>query len=776
MKISTRLTLGAIALTAVAVIGSAGTTGWLALKESSSAIETSLKNQFHAIARGRAAAIDAKLDSYRDLLSSLAHGRMTQDAVYGFVRPFDSYRYEVGITDKDAITAGLSTWYQQQYLPHTRRTQYGFEPAVDEWLPAMSFEAQLLQHYYLQTNPGWPDELATMEDRSDATIYGQQHRKYHSSFRDIVKRFGFSDLMLLDSARQRVIYSVNKGPELGTSLQRGPFKNSQLAALAQTLKQHPQQLAVSGFEHAAFNGSEQVFYLGVSVYHQAHSPNRATGYLIAEVPARQLSDLLSNQRQWREMGLGESGDVYLVGPEGTLITDLRPPTTGADTLLRQLADTGLLRQPTRARASGSAAGWLTLESQAVQQALQGQAGVGLTEDYLGREVYSAWQPVTIGNERYGLIVQQSPAEVFAALGHLRSQVVISIAVAAIVLIALAMIAAVAYARYLARPLARLAQEIEASATQRNLTAQFASHRSDEVGDIGRSLNTLFSTLRATFASVIDATEQSASTAGSNAAISASCRSDAINQRREMNSVDSALTQVQGALETMSQELGSSATEVQQASKVAHEGKQQMVEVAAQIERLQQQIALSDNSMQALTHAADDIVAVVDTIKGVAEQTNLLALNAAIEAARAGEHGRGFAVVADEVRRLSANTHDATGEIQQLIDRLRDTVGSTAAGLAAEQSGAILCVESSQAAEQSLATIEHTVARLETVIASAASRSEQECQRAQQMRDTLAGALAMVEHADASIARLAESANDQSTLAHQTLDSTRQLNL
>src|SRR5690625_4994577 len=105
---------------------------------------------------------------------------------------------------------------------------------------------------------------------------------------------------------------------------------------------------------------------------------------------------------------------------------------------------------------------------------------------------------------------------------------------------------------------------------------------------------------------------------------------------------------------------------------AEHGRIQVDDVAKHVEQLRAQIMYSGESMAKLTHAADAIVAVVDTIKSVAEQTNLLALNAAIEAARAGEQGKGFTVVAGEVRRLSANTQEATGEIQTLVEDRKST--------------------------------------------------------------------------------------------------------
>ncbi|MCP8899854.1 methyl-accepting chemotaxis protein [Gilvimarinus xylanilyticus] len=770
MKISTRTMLGAISLTVFTVLASAGSIGILTLKDSGKAIEANLEKQFHAIAVGRQTAIDNSFAQYQDLLSSLARGRMTQEALYGLIRPFGSYRYEVGIMDKNALSDELQAWYQNQFAPHYREQSGGIDAPVEQWLGSMSIEAKLIQHFYLQTNPGWPNQLAHMSDRSDATIYGQQHRKYHASFRDLVQRFELGDLMLVDHNSQKVIYSVNKGPQLGTSLIQGPFKNTSLASLVKQLRQAPDQFAISDFTRSPFSFNRLSGFMGVAVYHDAHSPERPVGYLIAEVPASLLDQLVSNQGRWQEMGLGQSGDVYLADNRGRVLTALRAQQQNPTELIEQLNRAGLTQQASALRRHTDGGGWLTIDTPPVRAASRGEAGVDSTQDYLGRTMYTAWQPVRLGGQSYALIVQQSPDEVFAALSELRGRVIGSIALAAAVLILLAAMAAFCFSRYLARPMTRLAATIETAAKSRDLRASFDTSRSDEVGDISRSLNSLFSALSTTLHTVQHAMHDSASTATENAATSASCRRDAQTQRREMGEVDRELDQVGQALQQMHSELYASAEKTRDTSQEARSGKHQMRDVVEQVNRLQTQIAHSGESMQALTDAADAIVAVVDTIKGVAEQTNLLALNAAIEAARAGEHGRGFAVVADEVRRLSASTHDATGEIQQLIDRLRTTVDSTAQGLAGERESAARCVELASATEQSLSLIQRSVADIEAVMARIADQSEGECQRADHSRNALTTLLQTVDHTDASIAQMAHSAERQKEIAQTSLES------
>lgn len=239
-------------------------------------------------------------------------------------------------------------------------------------------------------------------------------------------------------------------------------------------------------------------------------------------------------------------------------------------------------------------------------------------------------------------------------------------------IALVIALTIIIGKYLGGPLQAVNEALEDIAKgEGDLTQRLKIKRTDELGKLSDSFNTFVNNIHQLVSSISSTIQELHTSAGSMNASSTSAFEKIQSQKIETDLVATAITE----LAATSKEVAQNAQRTSDAASGAKENADKVGSVISESVGYSEELFLQLNDasevMQELQTNVSDIVKVLEVIGGIAEQTNLLALNAAIEAARAGEQGRGFAVVADEVRALAARTQESTHEIQNMINRLEE---------------------------------------------------------------------------------------------------------
>ncbi len=223
---------------------------------------------------------------------------------------------------------------------------------------------------------------------------------------------------------------------------------------------------------------------------------------------------------------------------------------------------------------------------------------------------------------------------------------------------------------LLNPLHKIRSIMGRVAEEQDLTHTIEDDRCDEIGDVGKAYNQMLSHFAVSLNQVRQAVIQLTSSSGSISHSAEKTVKAANEQRQETDSVASAITRMELSAEDLSRASENVAEASRKADTDVEEGTATTTQAIDGIKQLVDGIENASQVIQTLDERSEGVGSVLDVIRGIAEQTNLLALNAAIEAARAGEQGRGFAVVADEVRTLATRSHESTQEIEKIVEQLQ----------------------------------------------------------------------------------------------------------
>ncbi len=735
-------------------------------------IENIVMNNLTAIREVKATQIEDYFSLINKQILTMAEDDMIISATKKFKDEFHVVSEGVGDSEIDKYKSSMKTYLSDEFLPRLNENLY-VDKTVSEFT-SNDKETIILQYNYISNNENEVGNKHALDKASSNLGYNEIHNKYHHIIRHYLEEFEYYDIFIVDDKTGHIIYSVFKEADYATSLIDGPYKSSNIADVyRKALEINSGEFVIEDFAFYDPSYSAPASFIASPIF----EGNDRVGVLIFQMPVDAINNIMTSGEDWSNVGLGLSGETYLVGSDNFARSSSRFLIEDKEGYLKALKDggvdnvildeidhldTSILLQP--------------INSQSSIDAINGKTGTTIIPDYRDIKVLSSYKPLKLDGLDYAILSEIDESEAFTSIKTLGLIIIIMGLITTGIVVSLSLLISFR----LTKPLEESTKILkDISEGEGDLTKRITVKSEDEIGQMGKWFNLFVSKLVDIIRELVGTSDELKETVVE----FDDMMDDSNNNIKDIiNSIENVNDSLQNNA-SISEETSASILELSDTAAVIYKqtleatknsdkvngaiktGQVSIDDAVKAIEDLKLNSKNVSHVLGGLQVSADKIGDVVNIIQSISEQTNLLALNASIEAARAGAHGKGFAVVAEEVRKLAEESNSSTESIREMIKTIQDSMEETYKIINDEKTLIDVSVEKSTETKSQFDLISETVVRINNDIETITKSSELQSSIADDMSIAIENLAHSTQSNAEAVSVITTKANDQLEIIH-----------